>query len=158
MEDVAIDYALSQLEISWVYYLISTVIIIVLSVRKRWTLGLLSGYIFLMLSATIISRIPTETACYELMPFWSYAVPELREEIIWNVIAFIPIGLLAGKLWNWNGILIGAGLSAFIEVIQLITHRGLFEFDDIIHNTAGTIIGVVAIILLKRLFKSDRMQ
>lgn len=36
----------------------------------------------------------------------------------------------------------------FIELTQLIIHRGLFEFDDIIHNTAGTIIGVVLVMLI----------
>ena len=28
-----------------------------------------------------------------------------------------------------------------IELIQLLTRRGLFEFDDIIHNIVGAMIG-----------------
>ena len=39
-------------------------------------------------------------------------------------------------------ILLGLLLSVSIEVIQLLSYRGLFEFDDIIHNTLGTAIGV----------------
>ena len=37
----------------------------------------------------------------------------------------------------------GIFLSVLIEVIQLIYHRGLFEFDDIVHNTLGNVIGIL---------------
>ena len=58
----------------------------------------------------------------------------------------IPIGLFAGKLMRWKGILIGLGFSVVIELIQLVAHLGLFEFDDVIHNTIGTVIGVGVIV------------
>ena len=41
-------------------------------------------------------------------------------------------------------------ISAGIEIVQLITHRGLFEFDDIIHNTIGAVIGAVIVVVLRR--------
>lgn len=39
---------------------------------------------------------------------------------------------------------LGSGLliSVCIEVVQLVFHRGLFEFDDMFHNTLGTLIGI----------------
>ena len=48
---------------------------------------------------------------------------------------------------------IGLLLSASIETIQLVSHRGLFEFDDIVHNTIGTAIGVGLNILMIALGK-----
>ena len=35
----------------------------------------------------------------------------------------------------------GFGFALFIEVVQLITGRGVFETDDIINNTIGAMIG-----------------
>ena len=40
-------------------------------------------------------------------------------------------------------------MSGLIEVVQLILHRGLFEFDDIVHNTFGTVIGIGVFIFIK---------
>ena len=55
---------------------------------------------------------------------------------------FIPIGVLAGWLWKWKGLLVAAGLSLLVEVLQLITSRGLLEFDDVLHNMIGAAVGV----------------
>ena len=65
---------------------------------------------------------------------------------------FIPVGLLLGIL-GWKGVLWATGISGAIELIQLITCRGLFEFDDIIHNTLGAVIGFGLYVLLKRVKK-----
>lgn len=45
----------------------------------------------------------------------------------------------------------GFALSSVIEVIQFVFHRGLFEFDDIFHNTIGTVIGIGIYVLLVRI-------
>ena len=83
----------------------------------------------------------------ELVPFWSYGYPELRSEIILNYLLFIPLGLLLflslGDVFDLRVVLIGLLLSAGIEVIQLIFRVGLFEFDDMIGNTVGCLIGAV---------------
>ena len=45
---------------------------------------------------------------------------------------------------DWKvGLLIGIGISFSIELLQLVLCRGLFEFDDIIHNSLGFLIGIV---------------
>ena len=41
----------------------------------------------------------------------------------------------------WKIYLCGFGFALFIEVVQLITGRGVFETDDIINNTIGAMIG-----------------
>ena len=40
-------------------------------------------------------------------------------------------------------------MSCSIEIIQLVLHRGLFEFDDIIHNTLGVFIGILVCLLAR---------
>lgn len=55
---------------------------------------------------------------------------------------FIPVGVLTGKIWRWKGLLVAAVFSIVIEVLQLVTARGLMEFDDVVHNMVGAVIGV----------------
>ena len=76
-----------------------------------------------------------------------------KGQIIANVIIFIPVGALAGWMWNWKGLLVAAGLSICIEVLQLITQRGLCEFDDVFHNLVGTAVGISAVIVISKLFR-----
>lgn len=75
--------------------------------------------------------------------FWSWrAWDKQREQILTNVVMFVPIGVLVGWLWKWRGLLVAAGLSLLVEVLQLITSRGLLEFDDVLHNIIGAVVGV----------------
>ena len=128
------------LDIPFYYYLIAIGLGIVIGLwKKEWRIGVLVGYIFFILTETVLVRKPGALR-YELIPLWSWNSPEHFYQIMANIILFIPIGFLLGKN-GWKGLLIAAGLSMAIELIQLITHRGLFEFDDIIHNTLGAVIG-----------------
>lgn len=43
----------------------------------------------------------------------------------------------------WKGLVFGIIVSTGIELLQLILCRGLFEFDDIIHNGFGCMVGTV---------------
>lgn len=107
---------------------------------------------FLILAGTVLSRTSGPKMTYELVPFWSYRVPSLRHEILLNVVMFIPVGLLGGK---WRTVGMAAIFSAVIELSQLISRRGLFEFDDIIHNALGAAIGVAVVMLVKRMVGND---
>lgn len=116
-----------------------------ISTRMR----LLAAYVVFILMETIIGRKPGSVRV-ELVPFWSYRHPELRSEIILNYILFVPLGFLLylcfgekrkhGCVWIAK---VGFLLSASIESIQLIFRIGLFEFDDMIGNTIGCLIGAV---------------
>lgn len=64
---------------------------------------------------------------------------------------FVPIGILIGRRIEWKGILTAAGISAMIEVLQLLTSRGLCEFDDVIHSVLGAVIGVGIVSLAKHI-------
>lgn len=64
---------------------------------------------------------------------------------------FIPIGILTGRLWKWKGLFVALGMSATVELLQLITQRGLCEFDDVADNALGALIGVVITLLARRI-------
>ena len=143
-EEQRIDYIIDLLDIPFLYYFISLAIAVSIGITgKRWKLSFLLGYMFFFLSVVLFTRIPSDAPRAEFQPFWSYSDPLLREEIIINVAAFVPVGILSGSCWGWKGILAGIVFSAIAEISQFVTCRGLFEFDDIIHNGMGTVIGVV---------------
>lgn len=73
-----------------------------------------------------------------------------KEQILTNVVVFVPVGVLAGRIWRWKGLWVAAGLSVFIEVLQLITARGLCEFDDVFHNMFGAVIGVGIVLAFEK--------
>ena len=55
------------------------------------------------------------------------------------------------KRQSWIAIVMGAMFSTALEILQLMTHRGLFEWDDIVYNTIGALIGFLLYLILKRL-------
>ena len=107
---------------------------------------LLAAYILFILMETIIGR-KTGVGRVEMVPFWSYSHPELRMEIVLNYILFIPLGCLLylcfGEKFGLRVGIAGLLLSVSIEIVQLVFRIGLFEFDDIIGNTIGCLIGAV---------------
>ncbi|MCD8088734.1 MAG: VanZ family protein [Oscillospiraceae bacterium] len=94
---------------------------------------------------------------------------KLLWECIWNVILFIPFGCILGAVICGNTrsrtgdkstekvgeedsvrtnktvlleiFVIGFLLSAIIETSQLLFRLGLFEWDDMIHNVIGSLLG-----------------
>ncbi len=126
------------------------VCICLLLVTKKWAVSLLIPYVFLVLAATLLIRESGAEPKCELQIFWSYRVWEAqKEQIIANVIMFLPIGFLGGAIFGWKGILLGLGCSVMIECLQFVFCRGLFEFDDIVHNTLGATIGVLVLLGLR---------
>ena len=110
---------------------------------KKLSLGILAGYAFLILTETVLIRKPFIGEHIKLELFWSWRVWNVqKKQILTNVAMFIPIGALAGWLWKWKGLLVAAGLSLLVEVLQLITSRGLLEFDDVFHKMIGAVLGV----------------
>ena len=127
----AIDYLLRQTDIPAYYYMIAVAVCIcLLLVTKKWAVSLLIPYVFLVVAATLLIREPGAEPKCELQIFWSYRVWEAqKEQIIANVIMFLPVGFLAGAVFRWGSVPLSLGFSAMIESLQLATCRGLFEFD-----------------------------
>ena len=159
------DFVFRLIDISLGYYLAAVVIVIVVGVfSKKWTYAFLIGYMFLVLADTVLIRRAGQMFRFELLPFWSYrdyfngTDPTLMKQILANVIMFIPIGVLLGRRIGWKGLLVAAGLSIVIEVLQLVSQRGLCEFDDVIHNTIGALIGVGVVILFDKISRVEEIE
>ena len=146
-----IDYVLRVADLKPLYYMLAVgIAVLIWAWSEKWRTGLLVGYLFLILAVTVLDRRPGPKMTYELIPFWSYGVKSLRMEILLNVILFIPVGLLAP---GWKTVGLAAGYSMLIELAQLVSFRGLFEFDDVIHNALGTALGVLLALGIRRLMK-----
>ena len=118
-------------------------------------------FLLLVVTTTVFGRNPGNRR-YELRLFWSYGEifsgnTSILEEVLLNYILLLPGGVLlpimCGKVFHWyHGLIFGFLISSGIETLQLITCRGLFEFDDIIHNSIGCMAGcVLCSMILKNL-------
>jgi len=113
---------------------------------------LLIGYTFLILAETVLIRKPFSGQHFNPELFWSWRQFSVqRNQILTNVIMFVPVGVLAGCRWKWKGILAAAGLCVGIEILQLVTSRGLCEFDDVFHNMIGAVIGIGIVMIGRKL-------
>ena len=125
-----------------------------------WALviGLYFGF---LLGGTLLNRKVNQEFQMELMPFWSYRQcifegdTHLLGQMIYNILAFIPWTILFVKVFKTIRIFrwaIGSAFlfSTFIEITQLVLKIGLFEFDDIFHNTLGAVIGYGILVLYRR--------
>jgi glycopeptide antibiotics resistance protein len=152
-EDKAIDYVFKLLDIPWWCYAIAALLgVTAWRVWKKPSLGLLIGYTFLILAETVLIRKPFSGQHFNPELFWSWRQFSVqRNQILTNVIMFVPVGVLAGCRWKWKGILAAAGLCVGIEILQLVTSRGLCEFDDIFHNMIGAVIGIGIVMIGRKL-------
>ena len=91
-------------------------------------------------------------AQYVIEDFWSwrdiirYHDWTLLKENLLNCILLLPAGVLLPIIANhkikwYQALAVGILVSAIIEFSQLIFMRGLFEWDDMIHNGLGCMIG-----------------
>ena len=132
----------------------SALLLTILGGKKgvKWSMGLmLVEYLFLILCFAVITRTFQASRTFNFTPFWSYRTvwrdghELLLMQIIMNVVAFIPIGLLIGisfpKIKWWKVLLIGGAFSLLIEAFQFSLRRGFAEFDDVWHNVVGGMVG-----------------
>lgn len=128
----------------------------------------LLGYVFIIFCTTFICRSRALIAGFELMPFWSYLAyfrgedDSLLIENITNIMVFVPVGFLLGMSFRSmtliKTLLIGFSLSVVIESLQFVSMRGFAEFDDVMHNTLGCVMGYGLFRLLYMLLPDTVVQ
>ena len=111
-----------------------------------------TGFILL---ATLFCRESSLQAVAAPFPLWSWVEVYQRKnvgmlyDILLNILLFVPFGglmKLACKQIRFPvGWLIGFLLSMVIESSQLVFHLGLFEWDDMLHNSLGCLIGCAVV-------------
>lgn len=76
-----------------------------------------------------------------------------------NLIAFIPLGILIPKIFNLK--LLGTMVPFIfsittLEVLQMLTHHGSFDVEDILVNSIGIFIGYISLRIGSR-FKRNKI-
>lgn len=136
-------------------------------IQKTQAAGALAVLVYtvLVFGSTVFTRGVTDRQC-ELTLFWSWREMlagrdmAMLEQILLNCVMLAPVGFLmpvvAGRrVRPAIALAVGLLLSGTIEVSQYIFRRGLFELDDIMHNSLGCMLGCMAanavlVFLLKR--------
>ncbi len=120
-------------------------------IRNGWRMCcviMLSAYLFLLYSSTVIFRQYNANVGYDFYLFWSYSAVNkeslLRQNVL-NVLMFVPVGFMFSLVFRriklWQALLIGICISVSIESLQFFLKRGFAELDDVMHNTVGCMMG-----------------
>lgn len=128
----------------------------------------LVGYLTVVAYATLI-RWNDGGGAYNLHLFrawreaWNNYSAKNWANVLLNVAMFLPLGVLLpllGKKFRKGYLAIpaGFGLSLAIELVQLVTGRGLFDVDDLFCNTLGGLIGYLTVMTLLSLFGEKRKR
>lgn len=82
-----------------------------------------------------------------------------------NIAFFYPFGFLLCGLdfkfiseRKWTIAIFAFIFSFSVEILQLIFRLGYAEIDDVIHNTLGAIIGIIAFPCLNKLFDKIKLK
>lgn len=79
-----------------------------------------------------------------------------------NIFMFMPLGFLLPLIWKryrqlLPTVLLGAGFSLMIELLQLFNRR-VSDIDDLLMNTLGAFLGFILWYLWQLLVKKDSME
>lgn len=129
-----------------------------------WTIFII--YIIIVMGATLVDRVSGyESVNLHLFSSYkdaynSFSIGEWRNLIL-NILMFVPIGILMPLLFNkfqqwYITYLVGFVATLFIEILQFISKRGIFEIDDIINNFLGCAIGYGIVMFFISLFKKKK--
>ncbi|MDO4296065.1 MAG: VanZ family protein [bacterium] len=130
---------------------------------------------YLVFFAEAFGRTGREEATYsynlilfqEIRRFWVYRKQlgffAVFVNLVGNVLWFCPFGFILPVISRrgeraYVTILLGAGFSLGIELVQLVTKVGSFDVDDILLNTVGVILGYISYRVLQKLRSQQRKQ
>ena len=129
---------------------------------------LLALVISVILWLTVFSRVSVPEPGVQYKPFHSLKgivyntkLYGIRSNLIGNTLLFMPIGFLvpiASRLINkWHRtLLVGFFMPLAVELTQLVTERGYFDFDDIALNCIGTLIGYGILRLIEKVISRQK--
>lgn len=124
---------------------------------------LLVGYVFIVISATILRKAGGFRREYNFHLFrawieaWNNYSVKNWANVLLNIALFVPLGALLPLLWKkckkwYITIPVGLGTSFVIELVQLALKRGICDVDDLFANTLGVVIGFFCIMAVISLF------
>ncbi len=93
----------------------------------------------------------------EIRRYWKYrsliGFPYVFLNLAGNILVFMPFGFLLPIMSRrlrgfFRIVLSGLALSLVVEFIQLVTHTGCFDVDDLLLNTIGAALGFMIFALV----------
>lgn len=128
---------------------------------NTWQVWVMVLYIVVVLYLTLFCRERLElTESYIIIPRNKYYLVSIGWmpavwEVVDNILLFIPLGILLPMVCvhiSWKKVaIIAIATSASIEVCQLVFRLGLFELNDILHNTLGAVVGYSIYLLFTKI-------
>ena len=123
-------------------------------------IGVMSSYIFMVISLTLLSR---EPGVYQTVDLTMFDVSPLLPALyiahyLENFVMLMPLGFMLpiGIRVFRNplfGMTAGVFASSCIEFAQYYTQLGTFALDDILANSIGSAIGFILFVMMKKLYK-----
>ncbi len=164
-------YILSVLieSVSSAIFIIPAMIFLQLIIWKQRSLGkMVAVILFAFYLAALFSITGIPSVCYirfepsfNLIPLVDIVNDPLAyiKNTLLNMILFMPLGFSLPVMWKKcrslkTIALFGFLLSLLIELLQIFTFR-LTDIDDLITNTAGTIVGYGAALLFLQRFSAE---
>lgn len=132
-------------------------------------LFLLSCWLLMVLALTTLSRGANFTGNINIDFFSGYvnawnkwSISELQL-IIFNMLMFAPLGFLLPLFWKKAEkfkvtFFVSIGLTICIEVVQLLKGTGIFELDDLFHNSIGSMFGYFCIMAMLSIIREKRVR
>lgn len=106
-----------------------------------------AAYLTFLFSVTLLGRLPESKSSLSTL-FITYAQAlsgDMGSQIgiLFNIALFMPVGWIVSRYQTTKGCMVFLlVLPLVIELLQLITSRGVFEISDIINNFVGGLIGL----------------
>ena len=138
--------------------------------EKKITVALLIVYL-LILSWIILFKLQSSFSALDhirqinLIPFGGSVIANGKidfDEIINNVIVFIPVGAYFSLLFKNKSVLkaIGSvlGISFIYEIIQFIFAIGASDITDLLGNTLGGVIGIALFVLFAKILDKNTVK
>ena len=124
-----------------------------------WPTVCFFSFLGVILMITYLSREGGGTGKMDLTLGASLKINKRNDALVLeNVLLFIPYGFCfcwwaKGKVLFLRSVFVGAVTSIAIELMQLVTGRGIFQLDDIVANTLGCALGAMVFLILRKLVK-----
>lgn len=128
-------------------------------------------YLVFLLKLLLFSRVPGSERSLNLVPFASitnYLVGPANVQrfafanLAGNILAFVPLGaylaFLRRRVRIWSSLLVVAAVSVAVEILQWVFAVGTSDIDDVILNCVGGLLGVLAVVGLRRGLGRDRVR
>lgn len=130
------------------------------------SLGLYVSYTATLLVLTFIAREKRTDGLIYLIPFENFAMiikngypwyyDNIVRNTVINAVLFVPLGVLGAEILRKKialAVIGGFTISLVIELMQLVTQLGVFDVDDLLFNTLGTLLGIGLFALCRLIYR-----